>query len=44
VTAAIVRDGKTIEHVALDAGIPPCGKSELIWIEVVDPVDTDFAV
>jgi magnesium transporter len=44
VTAAIVRDGKTIEHVALDAGIPSCGKSELIWIEIVDPLDTDFAV
>src|SRR5688572_12986447 len=44
VTAAILRDGKVIEHVALDASIPPCGKSELIWIEVLDPVDGDFAV
>ena len=44
VTAAILRDGRTIEHVALDAGIPPCGESELIWIEVLDPVDSDFAV
>ena len=40
VTAAILRDGKTIEHVALDAGIPPCGKSEFIWIEVLDPVES----
>jgi magnesium transporter len=44
VTAAILRDGKVIEHVALDAGIPPCGKSEFIWIEVLDPVDSDFVV
>jgi magnesium transporter len=45
VTAAIIRNGKVIEHVALDAaGIPPCGASEFIWIEVFDPVDSDFAV
>jgi len=43
VTAAVLRDGK-IEHVPLDAGIPPCGDSEFIWIEVLDPVDADFAV
>lgn len=44
VTAAIFRDGKVIEHVALDASIPQYGKSEFIWIEVLDPVDSDFAV
>ena len=44
VTAAIFRDGKVIEHVALDASIAQCGKSEFIWIEVLDPVDSDFAV
>ena len=44
VTAAIFRDGKMIEHVALDASIPQHGKSEFIWIEVLDPVDSDFAV
>jgi magnesium transporter len=42
VTAAIVRDGKVIEHVALDAGLPPHGKSGFTWIEVLDPVDGDF--
>jgi magnesium transporter len=44
VTAAIFRDGKVIEHVALDASLPQPGKSEFIWIEVLDPVDGDFAV
>lgn len=44
VTAAIVRDGKVIEHVALDGSLPPHGKSEFVWIEVLDPVDGDFAV
>ena len=42
VTAAIVRDGKVIEHIALDAGLPPHGKSGFVWIEVLDPVDGDF--
>ena len=44
VTAAIFRDGKVIEHVALEASLPQSGKSEFIWIEVLDPVDSDFAV
>jgi magnesium transporter len=44
VRAAIFRDGNVIEHVALDASIPQYGKSEFIWIEVLDPVDSDFAV
>jgi magnesium transporter len=44
VTAAIFRDGKVIEHVTLDASMPQYGKSEFIWIEVLDPVDSDFAV
>jgi magnesium transporter len=44
VTAAIFRDGKVIEHVALDASMPQHGESEFIWIEVLDPVDSDFAV
>jgi magnesium transporter len=44
VTAAIFRDGKVIEHVALEASMPQYGKSEFIWIEVLDPVDSDFAV
>ena len=44
VTAAIFRDGKVVEHVTLDAITPQEGESEFIWIEVLDPVDTDFAV
>ena len=44
VTAAIFRDGNVIKHVALDAGMPLDGQSEFIWIEVLDPVDSDFAV
>jgi magnesium transporter len=44
VTAAIVRDGKVVEHRALDGSIRACGKSEFVWIEVLDPVDGDFAV
>jgi magnesium transporter len=44
VTAAIFRDGKVIQHVALDASMPQEGESEFIWIEVLDPVDSDFAV
>jgi magnesium transporter len=44
VTAAIFRDGKVIEHVTLDASLPLRGESEFIWIEMLDPVDSDFAV
>jgi magnesium transporter len=44
VTAAIFRDGAVIRHVALDASMPLDGQSEFIWIEVLDPVDSDFAV
>jgi magnesium transporter len=44
VTAAIVREGKVIEHVAFDANVPACGKTKFIWIEVLDPVDRDFAI
>jgi len=44
VTAAIFRDSNVIEHVAFDAGIPRCGATEFIWIEVLDPVDSDFAI
>jgi magnesium transporter len=44
VTAAIFRNGKVLKHVALDASMPQEGQSEFIWIEVLDPVDRDFAV
>jgi magnesium transporter len=43
VTAAIVRSGKVIEHVALDDSLPPCANSEFIWIEVLDPMQKDLA-
>jgi magnesium transporter len=44
VTATIFRDGKVIKHVALDASMPQDGQSEFIWIEVLNPGDSDFAV
>lgn len=44
VTAAIFRDGKMIEHVPLDSSTAQHGESEFTWIEVLDPVDSDFAV
>jgi Mg2+ and Co2+ transporter CorA len=44
VTAAIFREGTVIKHVAPDASMPLDGQSEFIWIEVLDPVDSDFAV
>jgi magnesium transporter len=43
VTAAIVRAGKVVEHLALDAAIPRCADSDFIWIEALDPGDDDFA-
>jgi magnesium transporter len=43
VTAAIVRAGKVVEHLALDADIPQCTDSDFIWIEALDPGDDDFA-
>jgi magnesium transporter len=44
VTAAIFRDGKVIEHVKIDTSMPRHGKSEFIWIEVLDPADRDLAL
>jgi magnesium transporter len=44
VTAAIFRDGKVIEHGALDASMPQHGDSAFIWVEVSNPNDHDFAV
>ena len=43
ITAAIFRDGKVIEHVALDAGTPRMGEADFIWIEMLDPVEGDFS-
>lgn len=43
VVAAIFRDGNVIEHVALDVTIPPCRESEFVWVEVLDPTDSDLA-
>src|SRR5687768_15455903 len=42
ITAAIFRDGNVIEHVAFDACRPLRGDSEFTWIEVLDPLDSDF--
>jgi magnesium transporter len=42
VTAAIFRDGNVIEHVSFDACRPLQGESEFTWIEVLDPLDSDF--
>ena len=44
VTSAVFRNGKVVEHLALDAGMPRQGVSEFTWIEALDPVDSDFAV
>jgi magnesium transporter len=44
VSAAIFRDGKVTEHVALEATLPQDGDSAFIWIEVSSPSDRDFAV
>ncbi len=44
VTAAIVRAGKVVEHLALDSNLPACGAGDFIWIEALDPQDGDFAV
>ena len=42
VRAAIFRDGKVVEHVALDASMPQHEDSAFIWIEVLNPLDRDF--
>jgi magnesium transporter len=44
VTSTIFQDGKVIEHVALDASTPQEGESAFIWVEVLNPLDSDFAV
>jgi magnesium transporter len=44
VTAAIYRDGNVIERVGLDATFPQQGESEFIWVDVLDPVDSVFAM
>jgi len=44
VTATIFRNGNVIDRVALDASMPQEGNSAFIWIEVLNPLDSDFAV
>jgi magnesium transporter len=44
VTAAIVRAGKVVEHVALNGEIPRCPDSDFIWIEAHDPHRGDFSI
>jgi magnesium transporter len=41
-TAAIFRDGKVVEHVALDAGLLP-GAAHFVWIEVLGPAGSDLS-
>lgn len=41
--AAVFRDGKVIARSALDASMPQREES-LVWIEALNPVDSDFAV
>jgi magnesium transporter len=44
VTGTIFRNGKVIEHVPLDASMPQNGESAFIWIEVLNPLDSDFVL
>lgn len=44
VTATIFRNGNVIDRVGLDASMPQEGESTFIWIEVLNPLDSDFAV
>ena len=39
VTAAILRGGEVIEHLALDARMPHLPDSAFIWVEVFNPLD-----
>jgi magnesium transporter len=43
-SAAIIRGGKVIEHLAPDARMPQWGDSPVSWIEVLNPLEGDFAV
>jgi magnesium transporter len=44
VAAAIFRDGEVINRPALGTSMPQYGESAVVWIEALDPVDSDFAV
>jgi magnesium transporter len=44
VIAAIFRDGEVIDRPALDASMPQHDESAFVWIEALDPVDSDFAI
>lgn len=44
ITAAVFRDGEVIDRPALDASMPQHDESAFVWIEALDPVDSDFAV
>lgn len=44
VTTAILRGGEVIEHLALDARMPQLADSAFVWVEVLNPLDDDFAV
>lgn len=42
--ATIFRNGDVIERVTLEASVPQLGDSTFIWIEILNPIDRDFAV
>jgi len=44
VTAAIFRNGQIADRPPLGASMPQHRDSEYIWIEALDPVDSDFAL
>ena len=44
VTGTIFRNGNVIGRVALDASMPQEGESAFIWIDVLNPLDSDFVV
>lgn len=43
-TAAIFRDGRVVEHVALDGRPPRRGEAEFVWIEVLGPDGDDLSL
>ena len=44
VTATIFQNGDVIDRVTIDASMPQEGDSRFIWIEVRNPLDSDFTV
>ena len=44
VTGTIFRNGNVIDRVTLDASMPQEGESAFIWVDVLNPLDSDFVV